>query len=182
MTGDEPPDGAPHPGAACRFCPDAPEATQVIAALPSAAGWSARSMVHPAPLYHIEGEPGRRGDGLYDRMNSVGAHEVLVENPRHDRHLWNASDDEIGHVPAPRRRAHPRSQARPAHQVRQSLQGLRTQRRPGIQPSYVAAHGDHVRSASRALRTAGRDANTSRQRSAASSATFSIRRSGRPRA
>jgi len=30
-------------------------------------------------------------------MSSVGAHEVLVENPRHDRHLWNASDDEIGH-------------------------------------------------------------------------------------
>ena len=53
-------------------------------------------MVHPAPLYHIEGEPGRRGDGIYDRMSSVGAHEVLVENPRHDRHLWNASDEEIG--------------------------------------------------------------------------------------
>jgi UDPglucose--hexose-1-phosphate uridylyltransferase len=53
-------------------------------------------MVHPAPLYHIEGEPGRRGDGIYDRMSSVGAHEVLVENPRHDRQLWSASDDEIG--------------------------------------------------------------------------------------
>lgn len=53
-------------------------------------------MVHPTPLYHIEGEPARRGDGIYDRMSSVGAHEVLVENPRHDRHLWNASDDEIG--------------------------------------------------------------------------------------
>jgi UDPglucose--hexose-1-phosphate uridylyltransferase len=51
--------------------------------------------VHPTPLYHIEGEPGRRGDGLYDRMRSVGAHEVIVENPQHDRHLWNASDGEI---------------------------------------------------------------------------------------
>src|SRR5216683_7219342 len=28
-------------------------------------------------------------------MRSVGAHEVLIENPRHDRHLWNASDAEI---------------------------------------------------------------------------------------
>ena len=35
----------------------------------------------PSPLYRIEGEPSRRGDGLYDRMRSVGAHEVLVENP-----------------------------------------------------------------------------------------------------
>jgi UDPglucose--hexose-1-phosphate uridylyltransferase len=53
-------------------------------------------VVHPTPLYHIEGESGRRGDGIYDRMNSVGAHEVLVENPRHDRQLWHASDEEIG--------------------------------------------------------------------------------------
>ncbi len=53
-------------------------------------------MVHPTPLYHIEGEASRRGDGIYDRMASVGAHEVLVENPRHDRHLWSASDEEIG--------------------------------------------------------------------------------------
>ena len=87
---------APHPESSCRFCPDSPEPTQIISSVPSAAGWSARSMVHPAPLYHIEGEPGRRGDGIYDRMSSVGAHEVLVENPRHDRQLWNASDEEIG--------------------------------------------------------------------------------------
>jgi UDPglucose--hexose-1-phosphate uridylyltransferase len=52
-------------------------------------------VVHPSPLYRIEGEPQRRGDGLYDRMRPVGAHEVLVENPRHDGHLWNASDAEI---------------------------------------------------------------------------------------
>lgn len=96
MTGDESTVGGPRPEGACRFCPDAPDATQVISAVPATSGWSARSMVHPAPLYHIEGEPGRRGDGIYDRMSSVGAHEVLVENPRHDRHLWSASDDEIG--------------------------------------------------------------------------------------
>ena len=57
--------------------------------------WSARAVVHPSPVYRIEGEPSRRGDGIYDRMRSVGAHEVLIENPRHDRHLWNASDTEI---------------------------------------------------------------------------------------
>ena len=57
--------------------------------------WSARSVVHPMPLYRIEGDPSRRGDGIYDRMRSIGAHEVLVENPKHDRNLWNASDAEI---------------------------------------------------------------------------------------
>jgi UDPglucose--hexose-1-phosphate uridylyltransferase len=96
MTGDEPSENPPRTETACRFCPDAANSTQVIASTPSAGARSARSVVHPAPLNHIEGEPGRRGDGIYDRMSSVGAHEVLVENPRHDRHLWNASDDEIG--------------------------------------------------------------------------------------
>jgi UDPglucose--hexose-1-phosphate uridylyltransferase len=57
--------------------------------------WAARAVVHPWPLYRVEGDPIRRGDGIYDRMRAVGAHEVLVENPRHDGHLWNASDAEI---------------------------------------------------------------------------------------
>src|SRR6202158_5926554 len=96
MTGDDSTEVSSCTETACRFCPDSRDATQVISSLPGPVGWSARSMVHPKPLYHIEGEPGRRGDGIYDRMSSVGAHEVLVENPRHDRQLWNASDDEIG--------------------------------------------------------------------------------------
>ncbi len=70
----------------------------MIAVAPNSPGapWSARAVVHPNPLYRIEGDPGRRGDGIYDRMRSIGAHEVLVENANHDRHLWNASDEEIG--------------------------------------------------------------------------------------
>jgi len=95
ITGDEPP-AAPDAGV-CHFCPDSQYATQVIASRPSVAGgpWSSRAMVHPSPIYHVEGEPARRGEGLYDQMRSVGAHEVLVENPRHDGNFWNASDAEI---------------------------------------------------------------------------------------
>jgi UDPglucose--hexose-1-phosphate uridylyltransferase len=96
MTGDDPAESASGSETPCRFCPDAANSPHVIAATPSAGAWSARSVVHPTPLYRIEGDTDRRGDGIYDRMSSVGAHEVLVENPRHDRHLWNASDDEIG--------------------------------------------------------------------------------------
>jgi UDPglucose--hexose-1-phosphate uridylyltransferase len=97
ITGDDPTEVGPRPEVGCRFCADAKDTLQVISAVPNAVGarWSARAVVHPTPLYHIEGEPGRRGDGLYDRMHSVGAHEVIVENPQHDRHLWNASDGEI---------------------------------------------------------------------------------------
>ncbi len=95
ITGDDV--SAPAAETACRFCPGARDALHVIAARPSVSSgpWSARAVVHPDPLYRIEGEPQRRGNGLYDRMRAVGAHEVLVENPRHDGFVWNASDAEI---------------------------------------------------------------------------------------
>jgi len=80
----------------CRFCPDSPKPLQVVSSLSDSEGqpWSSRAVVHPNPLYHVEGDPARSGDGLYDRMRPVGAHEVLVENPQHDRQLWQASDAE----------------------------------------------------------------------------------------
>src|SRR2546421_4135328 len=97
ITGDDVAESGPRSETFCRFCPDSSAPAQVISSVTGIDGlaWSARSVVHPAPLYRIEGEPGRRGDGIYDRMRSVGAHEVLVENPRHDGQLWNSSDAEI---------------------------------------------------------------------------------------
>jgi UDPglucose--hexose-1-phosphate uridylyltransferase len=95
ITGDDVAEPAARPGP-CPFCGDSAQ-LQVIATLPGLAGnsWSARAIVHPTPIYRIEGEPARRGDGLYDRMGSVGAHELLLENPRHEQDLWTASDGEI---------------------------------------------------------------------------------------
>ncbi|MFZ1919755.1 MAG: hypothetical protein WAU58_19435 [Terriglobales bacterium] len=88
---------APPQAQVCPFCGPAADSGQIVATVPGLNGnpWSARSVVHPNALYHIEGEPGRRGEGLYDRMRAVGAHEVLVENPSHDGHIWNASDAEV---------------------------------------------------------------------------------------
>ncbi len=99
ITGDDPPENGSRTSTPCLFCANSKAPLQILAASPDAPGtsWSARAVVHPKPLYHIEGEPGRRGDGIYDRMHTVGAHEVLVENSQHDRHLWSASDQEIGH-------------------------------------------------------------------------------------
>jgi len=97
ITGDDVTEQAPRVEAACRFCPESNMSPQQIASMPGIDGtpWSARAVVHPNPLYRIEGEPARRGEGIYDRMRSVGAHELLLENPRHDRHVWIASDAEI---------------------------------------------------------------------------------------
>ena len=77
ITGDDVIEPTPR-SQSCRFCGPYAEPAQVIANLPGVDGsaWSARSVVHPHALYHIEGEPARRGDGLYDRMGSVGAHKV----------------------------------------------------------------------------------------------------------
>src|SRR5271166_3565178 len=96
ITGDDVPDAAPR-SETCRFCQDSASSLQLVASLSGLQGapWSARAVVHPTALYHIEGEASRRGDGIYDRMRPIGAHEVLVENPSHDQHLWNASDLEI---------------------------------------------------------------------------------------
>jgi len=96
IIGDDVVEPSPRPQG-CRFCGPGAESAQVVATLPGTSGnlWSARSVVHPQALYHIEGDAGRRGEGLYDRMRAVGAHEVLVENPRHDGHIWNASDTDV---------------------------------------------------------------------------------------
>src|SRR4051794_8940096 len=97
ITGDDIPESAPRPDPVCRFCPASNAPLQQTASLPGLQGgpWSARAVVHPNPLSRMEGDPPRRGDGFYARMRPVGAHEVLIENPRHDGYIWNASDIEI---------------------------------------------------------------------------------------
>ena len=81
----------------CPFCPGSPNAPQVISTLSANEHGAspAVAMVHPSPLYRIEGEPHRRSEGIYDAMNTVGAHEVLVQSFRHDIELWQSSDAAI---------------------------------------------------------------------------------------
>jgi len=81
----------------CPFCPESGQQLHVLASMPTVNGnpWAARAVVHPNPLYRVEGDPSRAGNGLYDTMQPVGAHEVIIENARHDRALWTADDREI---------------------------------------------------------------------------------------
>ena len=96
ITGDDPSISAKDEGG-CRYCPDSKAATQVVSTQPPVDGgpWSARAVVHPTPIFHVEGDPQRRGEGLYDKMQSVGAHEILVENPKHEKQLWEATDASV---------------------------------------------------------------------------------------
>lgn len=50
-------------------------------------GWSLRVVPNKFPALGIEGTLNRQGEGLYDKMNGVGAHEVIIETPEHQHTL-----------------------------------------------------------------------------------------------
>ena len=59
-------------------------------------GWRLRVVPNKFPALIIEGELDKQGEGLYDRMNGIGAHEVVIETPRHDARFVDLSPAEMG--------------------------------------------------------------------------------------
>ena len=55
----------------------------------NAPGWKVRVVPSIKPVLRIEGELHRRAKGMYDLMDGIGAHEVIVETPQH---IANAAD------------------------------------------------------------------------------------------
>ena len=58
-------------------------------------GWTVRVVPNKFPALRIEGGLDREGDGLFDHMNGVGAHEVIVETPDHNLTMASMSDRSI---------------------------------------------------------------------------------------
>ena len=58
-------------------------------------GWEMRVVPNKFPALRIEGDLNRQGVGIYDQMNGVGAHEVLLESPDHKQHM---ADMSIAHL------------------------------------------------------------------------------------
>jgi UDPglucose--hexose-1-phosphate uridylyltransferase len=54
---------------------------------PNSRGWSLRVVPNKFPALRIEGGLSREGEGMYDKMNGVGAHEVVIETPLHHENL-----------------------------------------------------------------------------------------------
>jgi UDPglucose--hexose-1-phosphate uridylyltransferase len=54
---------------------------------PNGPGWSLRVVSNKFPALRIEGELNREGEGIYDKMNGLGAHEVVIETPQHHETL-----------------------------------------------------------------------------------------------
>lgn len=80
--------------AACAFCPgnEAQTPPEVLAFRPGGGGqWTLRVVPNKYPALQIEGDLAPTGEGMYDRMNGVGAHEVIIETPDHTASLGTLS-------------------------------------------------------------------------------------------
>src|SRR6266567_3634491 len=65
---------------------------------PNSPNWRVRVIPNKYPALRIEGGLNNRGYGLYDVMNGIGAHEVIIETPDHDKGLADLSPAEIADV------------------------------------------------------------------------------------
>jgi UDPglucose--hexose-1-phosphate uridylyltransferase len=93
--------GAEH----CPFCPGHEGMTppEVLAfrsngGAPNGGGWDVRVVPNKFPALRVEGSLDREGEGLFDRMNGIGAHEVIIETPDHSKTLAMMSEPEIERV------------------------------------------------------------------------------------
>ncbi len=89
----------------CPFCPGNESKTppEILAYRPSQGGkntsdWFVRVVPNKFPALQIEGGVDRSGFGVYDRMNGIGAHEVIIEHPDHEKQLADLMDHEIEKV------------------------------------------------------------------------------------
>ena len=81
--------------AGCPCCPPKVDSQHSLLRLPPLGPWQVMVMPHPDPLYRVEGEPSRKADGNYDTMRAVGADEIVIETPLHDRKLEDLNEDQI---------------------------------------------------------------------------------------
>src|SRR5437868_1745121 len=94
-------------GGFCPFCPGNESKTppEILGYRPSAAGgpaapkdspgWRVRVVPNKFPALMIEGNLDRQADGMFDRMNGIGAHEVIIETPDHAASLATMKDRRV---------------------------------------------------------------------------------------
>lgn len=81
-------------GVFCPFCPGNEHTTppEIIAfrpasTPPNSSGWTLRVLPNKFPALQIHGDLNKRGEGVFDMMNGIGAHEVIIETPDHQLSL-----------------------------------------------------------------------------------------------
>src|SRR5262245_50189605 len=44
-------------------------------------GWQVRVVPNRAPILRVEGDHAQTSDGIYERLDGIGAHEIVIEDP-----------------------------------------------------------------------------------------------------
>ncbi|MDR4509859.1 MAG: galactose-1-phosphate uridylyltransferase [Candidatus Brocadiaceae bacterium] len=99
----------PHPikkgGGFCPFCEGNEEKTppEIMAyrdkdTKADTKGWRTRVVPNKFPVLRVEGDLNKRGEGVYDSMNGIGAHEVIIENPKHIVSLTELENKQVEEV------------------------------------------------------------------------------------
>ncbi|PYR25943.1 MAG: galactose-1-phosphate uridylyltransferase [Acidobacteria bacterium] len=65
---------------------------------PNSPNWDLRVVPNKFPALQVEGGLDREAEGMFDRMNGIGAHEVIIETPDHGKTLASMSEPEIERV------------------------------------------------------------------------------------
>ena len=93
------------PGGLCPFCSGSEQNTphEILSyrdrnTRPNEPGWRVRVVPNKFPALQVEGDLRKRGEGIYDQMNGVGAHEVIVECPFHEASMARLSEENIREV------------------------------------------------------------------------------------
>ncbi len=70
----------------CLLCPENKSAPfkEIYAIRDSEGNYKIRVIAMFDPILRIEGELNRKGVGMYDKMNGIGANEIIIESPSHN--------------------------------------------------------------------------------------------------
>ncbi|MBU1627722.1 galactose-1-phosphate uridylyltransferase [bacterium] len=78
----------------CPFCPGQESETPIeIDSIPSStndqnqSSWAVRVIPNKFKVLTLDGVINREGIGIFDKMNGIGTHEVIIESPDHDAKL-----------------------------------------------------------------------------------------------
>ncbi len=65
---------------------------------PNTPGWRVRVVPNKDLILRIEGDLTRTGVGVYDKVNGIGASEVIIETPTHTAKFFELDEDQIALV------------------------------------------------------------------------------------
>ncbi len=89
----------------CPFCygnehltPPEIEAISLEHREPNTPGWKVRVVPNKFPALRIEGNLDKRGVGIYDMSNGIGAHEVIIDSPHHFKGIGELEDVEVEYM------------------------------------------------------------------------------------